>query len=103
MDYSDEDWKPVVGYQKWYEVSDLGRVRRCTDAMRRGIKAGYLLKQRPTGRGYLFVGLYNRDTKVTRSTLVHNIVTAAFLGPKPPGMQVNHNRWREDQPRTSEP
>jgi hypothetical protein len=85
-----EEWRPVVGYESYYEVSSLGRVRRSVDGLRRGIKAGYILKQRPTAQGYPFVGLYDRDTKITRSTLVHNIVTAGFLGPKPLGMQVNH-------------
>ena len=25
--YYDEEWRPVVGYEGWYEVSDYGRVR----------------------------------------------------------------------------
>jgi hypothetical protein len=85
-----EEWRPVVGYEDWYEVSTQGRVRRSVDGLRRGIKAGYVLQPRPTDQGYPFVGLYSRDKKVSRSTLVHNVVTAAFLGPKPPDMQVNH-------------
>lgn len=90
MTYIQEEWNPVVGYEKHYAVSDQGKVRRITDGLRRGVKAGFELKPNLTGKGYLFVRLYDRDTKRTRSTLLHNIVTAAFLGPKPQGMQVNH-------------
>lgn len=90
MSHLMEEWKPVVGYEEYYEVSSLGKVRRSCDGQRRGIKAGFELKPHLSGSGYLFVGLYNRDTKKTHSTLLHNVVTAAFLGPKPPGIQVNH-------------
>jgi len=91
-----EEWRPVVGYERYYEVSSLGLVRRSCDGIRRGIKAGYIMKPKPTGGNYPFVGLYHREKKTTHSTLVHNIVTSAFLGPKPPGIQVNHldgNKW----------
>lgn len=96
MDDSTEEWKPVVGYEHWYEVSSYGRVRRNSDGLRRGIKAGHVIKQHPNGSGYPIVCLYNRDTKHSLSKVVHNIVTEAFIGPKPPGLQVNHidgNKW----------
>ena len=85
-----EEWRPVVGFEKYYEVSSLGRVRRSIDGLRRGIKAGFVLTTNVTKPGYPFVRLYDRDAKRTYSLVVHNLVTAAFLGPKPKGIQVNH-------------
>lgn len=85
-----EEWRPVIGFEKWYEVSTLGTIRRSTDGLRRGIKAGFVVKQHVIKSGYIIVGLHNRDTRKTHSLQVHNVVTAAFLGPKPKGIQVNH-------------
>lgn len=90
MTHITEEWKPVVGFENHYEVSSLGAIRRLTDGLRRGIKAGFVIKQHVIKSGYVIVGLYNRDTGKRHSLQVHNIVTAAFLGPKPRGMQVNH-------------
>jgi hypothetical protein len=98
MTYIPEEWKPVVGFEKYYQVSRDGAIRRSVDGQRRGIKAGFILKSHITGSGYPFVGLYDRETGRTHSTLVHNIVTAAFLGPKPTGLQVNHIDGNKQNP-----
>lgn len=82
----DEHWRPVVGYEGWYEVSDLGRVRRVRPA--NGTTVGMGIKTIPSSRGYLCVGL-RRDGRLKRH-LVHRLVAAAFLGPCPEGQEVNH-------------
>lgn len=92
---STEEWRPVVGYEGWYSVSNLGRVRRerpasCT-------RAGRLLKpQRNQGprserarHAYYFVRLYRGDG-VQRPAYVAALVAAAFIGPRPDGYEVNH-------------
>jgi len=38
-----EEWRPVVDYEGWYEVSSLGRIRRVRAGQ--GARAGYVLKQ----------------------------------------------------------
>lgn len=73
-----EIWKPVIGYEEAYEVSDLGRVRR--------IETGLVLS--PAGQRYLYVCMTVKCKRHTKS--VHKLVTRAFLGPTPDGHQVNH-------------
>jgi hypothetical protein len=63
-------------------VSDLGRVR--------SLKSGKpkLMKLTPRGNGYLCVQLYSAGKG--RIHGVHNLVSEAFLGAKPVGMETRH-------------
>jgi len=82
-----EVWKPVVGYEGWYSVSSLGRVRRDRQAI--GTQAGKLLSLRPRKGGYVPVVLSKNG--VTKQFLVHVLVCTAFHGPPPsPDHEVNH-------------
>ena len=83
---SNERWLPVVGYEGWYDISSLGRVRR----IRRGVGTfvGRILKTKIDMKGYCFVGLsVNGETTYHRC---HRMVMAAFSGPCPDDKQVNH-------------
>jgi hypothetical protein len=91
-----EIWKPVVGYEDFYSVSNHGRVRR-EKSITRG-KAGTIL--RPTRNDvYPAVDLC-RDGKRQKQPL-HKLVTEAFLGPRPPNMVVNHIDGVKHNPRLS--
>ena len=83
-----ERWLPVVGYEEIYEVSDFGSVRglRRIDAQGRSW-AGKLMKP-STVHGYLKIQLCNGRRRIFP---VHNLVLAAFVGPRPPGMDGCHN------------
>jgi hypothetical protein len=78
-----EEWRPVVGFPD-YMVSDQGRVlsyRRKTPrlmALSPG-KVGYPLVK-------LFAGPANRSADV-KAIWVHQLVAAAFHGPRPEGME----------------
>ena len=75
-----EIWKPVVGYEGLYEVSNLGRVKSLP---RNGTsRGGRFLKQSKAGKNkkYLNVGLRNGSLK---THLVHIIVAKAFLNYNP--------------------
>lgn len=74
-----EYWKPVLGYEGSYEVSNTGRVR--------SFRRGRLLDLRPgaTSVRYFSVALGRNNTR-----MIHDLVAAAFLGPRPPGAQVLH-------------
>ncbi len=76
----DDGWRDVEHYPG-YQVSREGQVR----TLKRG---GKLLAQVEGSRGYMRVNLY-RDGKA-KHFLVHRLVAAAWLGPIPPGKQVNH-------------
>jgi hypothetical protein len=86
-----ETWKPVPGYEGYYEVSDRGRVRSVPRII---AVSGYLrqLKGRVLkpgiATGYYFVRL-SRDG-VSKCARVHRLVLAAFVGPCPAGMETLH-------------
>jgi len=84
-----ESWRPVVGYEGVYEVSDLGRIRRC--------KTGRMLRQNPNGIGYASLDLTRNG--VCRKFRVHMLVAAAFMGPTPEGCEVNHGDGDKMNPR----
>lgn len=75
-----EIWKPVIGYEGLYEVSNLGRVK--------GLKTGKILQPIKNGYGYLRVTLF-KDGKL-KKFLVHRLVYEAFNREIPPGVEVNH-------------
>jgi NUMOD4 motif/HNH endonuclease len=89
-----EAWRPVVGYEGTYSVSDMGRVRSEPRIIARkdGVPMsfrGRIMKQTAGRGGYLYVYLSLNCTE--RNALVAGLVAAAFIGPKPEGMDVCHN------------
>lgn len=93
---SKEEWRPVVGYEGWYSVSDLGRVRR--DRKGNGAVAGRILRVYDKAwRGYLSTHL-SRNC-VVKPVRVHALVAQAFIGPAPRGEEINHKDNRTDNPR----
>ena len=74
-----ELWKPVIGYENIYEISNLGRVRRAVNG---------LIKRARNRKGYLCVNLTRERCEKTFS--VHVLVCAAFLGVRPNGYDINH-------------
>lgn len=89
---SQEVWKPIDGFEDYYQVSSLGRVKSCdrlvTRNGRKVLRIGKVLKQAKDGGGYLQVFLC-KDGKPTIFS-VHRLVYEAFHGQIPEGMQVNH-------------
>lgn len=92
-----ENWLPVPGYEETYEVSDVGRVRRIKECGT-GRRAGPIprsLNPHFDRDGYKRIEL--RSNCKGRILLVHRLVLAAFVGPCPDGLQVNHkNGVRDD-------
>lgn len=86
-----ETWRPVVGYEGLYEVSDLGRVRSLHHWG--GGKRGGLLRPAITGEyPRMCVALCKGGKHRTR--LVHHLVLEAFVGPCPDGMEALHGPGR---------
>lgn len=92
-----EIWRPVVGKEGQYEVSDLGRVRSLDRYVELAPSAripagmtvfrlGRVLRPHTLPYGHQQVML-GRDL----NTLVHKLVAEAFLGPRPEGCEVCHN------------
>jgi hypothetical protein len=90
----DEIWKPVVGREGEYEVSDQGRVRSLERRVRLVTKqAGEttrrvpsrLLRPGPSRSGHLSVAIGKGNSR-----LVHQLVLEAFIGPRPNECEVLH-------------
>ena len=75
-----EEWRPVVGYEGLYEVSNTGQIRSSRTAR--------ILKQLVLPNKYLQVSLY-KDKK-RKQTLVHRLVAAAFIENGDDLPMVNH-------------
>lgn len=80
-----ETWRPVVGYEQFYEVSDQGRVRSLVKRMRWDPR---VLAQSISTR-YAMVSLNKHGT--VKKVYVHALVAEAFIGPRPDGLLVCHN------------
>lgn len=64
-----ENWTPILGYENFYLVSDLGNIK--------SIKSGRILKQELTHLGYLKISL--RNNKTPKKYYVHRLVMSSFL------------------------
>lgn len=86
-------WKPVVGWEGLYEVSDCGQIRSLgkTVVTKRGVVkkyAGRALRQYPNSKGHLKVWLIRDGYR--SHPYVHSVVLEAFVGPRPVGQQGLH-------------
>lgn len=88
-----ERWLPIPGWEGYYEVSDLGRVKSCARSVPG--RPGRMINRREriltpmvSRDGYLCVALC-RDN-VRHHTRVHRAVLLAFVGPCPDGMEGCH-------------
>jgi hypothetical protein len=82
-----EIWKPVVGCERLYSVSNLGRVRREYVSYNR-TKKSKMVKAKTNRGGYLFAELPHHPVK--KWWTIHRLVADAFIGPAPKGLQINH-------------
>jgi hypothetical protein len=95
-----ERWRAVAvpGFQKLYEVSTEGRVLSLHPLRRRrpGRRAKpRFLKLWKNKAGYMRVRLFREGKQYT--FWLSRLVAMTFLGPIPPGMEVDHkNRNKED-------
>lgn len=88
-----ENWRDVVGYEGWYQVSDQGRVRSLDRVVGHNLGGpkrikGKLLKQHPKKYGHMSISLLQRGKR--KQVNVHRLVAETFLGLCPKGKQVCH-------------
>jgi hypothetical protein len=94
MDQSVEEWRPVVGFEGLYEVSDQGRVRsldrvETSVAWGRRVRCGRAMKPKIGNNGYVQVMLRRPGERHT--FLVHRLVAMAFMGCPATGLHCCHN------------
>lgn len=98
-----ERWKPVVGYEKEYAVSDQGRVASLPRLVNKETppfvieRKGKLLRQTRSRDGYLNVILYKDGTR--KSFQVHRLVALAFIPNPEDKEEVNHKDTRKQNNR----
>ena len=92
---AEEKWRQVLGWEEFYEVSNMGRVRRISPAQ--GARLDRCKKLSADRAGYMCVSL-NRPG-VQERPHVHKLVLEAFVGPAPGGYECCHfdgnsmNNW----------
>lgn len=91
---TNEIWRPIVGYEKLYEISSLGRVKRLsritTDTMGRTILLNekILINHISKNTGYPYINLYKDGIK--KSFNIHRLIALAFI-PNPDNLPcINH-------------
>lgn len=94
-----EEWRPVVGFEGLYEVSDQGRVRGVSRVVTRSDGRVFHLREEVktpsiSDNGRPYVGLW-RNNEVT-SVKVCVLVAAAFIGPRPAGLDVCHDNGDDE-------
>jgi len=83
-----EEWKPIIGYEGLYEISNFGRIKTLK---RKFVLQTKLFKQQTSIYGYYIVTL-NKGNKETKNYLVHILVAKHFI-PNPQNKpEVNHKK-----------
>lgn len=88
-----EDWRPVVGYEGLYDISNFGNVYSVPRVVTRSngvpqtIKGG-LLNPCLDGFGYPTVTL--RKNAKPKQFRVHTLLLTAFVGERPDGLEALH-------------
>lgn len=87
-----EIWQDIKGYEKLYQVSNFGRVKKLHTYKKQGTgnyeRQEKILSQRVNNKGYLLVDLYKNNKR--NQLLVHRLVASAFLDNHNNFLCVNH-------------
>ena len=100
----EEIWKPVKGFEGYYEVSNLGRVRSIDRVVVDNVRncerllKGKILIQRDNGNGYKSVMLCKEHKLYNK--YVHRIVAEVFIPNLDNLPQVNHKDEDKSNNRT---
>ena len=89
---SNEEWRPIPGWEGLYSVSSLGRVRSEARITMRSNGFRYTVRARivkaAISGGRQAISMRDHGTRVT--AFVHRLVALAFIGPVLEGMEVCH-------------
>lgn len=76
-----EVWKPILGFENLYAVSNLGNVKRLSTELKKGTgnyaRGEHLLSKRTNRNGYIAVDLYKENQR--SQFFVHRLVAQAFI------------------------
>lgn len=85
VDFLEEEWKWVDGFEGLYQVSNFGRIKsfKKTDG-------GYILSNQNANGDYLRIVLTHKSTNMRKSIGIHVLVAEHFIGERPKGFHVHH-------------
>lgn len=91
----EETWRDIPGYEGQYQASSLGRIRGLERYIEQTDRNGRVQKRHVPGRILKpygsRTGPYMKVTINGKKIRVHKLVTEAFFGPCPKGMEVLHS------------
>lgn len=91
MSQEKEIWKDIAGFEGYYQVSNLGRVRSLDRLIKRKNghhkRKGKILAQSSDKKGYKRLQLHKNGMK---SHKVHRLVASAFIESYCQNLQINH-------------
>lgn len=90
----EEQWRTIPGWEGYYQVSNMGRVKSLERWIDNSLGYRQLLRERilvgsPSPDGYLFVKL-NRNGKIEEYPAVHRLVYKIWVGEIPEGLTIDH-------------
>ena len=96
MSENKDMWKDIEGYERYYKVSDTGKIRsleRYVPSKNQSITfdlfiKGRILKLYTNKNGYVYINL-RRDSK-TKHARLHRLVAKAFIPNPQNKLEVNH-------------
>lgn len=80
-----ETWKPLAGYEKFYTISNFGKVK---SIIRKWHQREHILKPIRGNCGYLRFNISKNG--IIKNLYLHHLVALNFIGQRPKGYQVNH-------------
>lgn len=80
-----EQWRPIKGYEAYYEVSSQGRIRSKDRRVWNGktyyTRPGRMMRIQTKPAGYKFVNLYLNG--IGKCTYIHDLLLTHFVEPRP--------------------
>lgn len=84
-----EEWRPVVGFEGAYSVSNLGRVRRNIPEDNTYV-GRILVLSKDSKKHFRYLRVHLVYGPIKKYCTVHSLVATSFLGPCPEKKQINH-------------
>lgn len=91
-----EEWRPIIGYAGIFEVSNFGRIKSLARVSVHVNQFGVVCHQPVTEkilvqtRNLTYPTVCLSVNGKSKCCVVHRLVLAAFVGPRPPGMVCRH-------------
>lgn len=83
-----EIWKDIKGFEGYYKISNIGRVKKLKRASERGRLTETIKKLTIDANGYYMVGLHKEP--IHKTFRVHRLIAIAFISNPENKREINH-------------